>query len=204
MCIAIVKLPDADVSEANLRASRIANPDGAGFAYVKDGKVVVEKGFRTLNPFLEAYKKAVEANSASTFLIHFRIRSMGDKSSDNTHPFLYDHGCMIHNGTLSGTGATWGEGESDTKKFVDRFKDNLTLEVVEANADKLGKAIGSGNKLAFLFHNGKHVIVNKDRGVQEDGVWYSNYTFRPRGTTYMTGNHSSMLEGDFCADNWRY
>ena len=83
MCIALVKLPDANVSEDNLRACWQSNPDGAGFAYIKDGKVTIEKGFMTLKPFMEALNVALEANKESTFLIHFRIATHGDVNADN-------------------------------------------------------------------------------------------------------------------------
>ena len=197
MCIALVKLPDANVSEDNLRACWQSNPDGAGFAYIKDGKVTIEKGFMTLKPFMEALNVALEANKESTFLIHFRIRSMGDKSADNTHPFEFEHGCMIHNGTMDGTGAKWGDGPSDTALFVKKFEEKLTYPVLEKNKEDIEKAIGS-NKLAFLFHDGTHFIVNAAVGNWDNGVWYSNYSYRPRLSTSTTAME------DYTSDNWSY
>ena len=187
MCIAIVKPKGIAIHEEYLRASWIANPDGAGFAYVKEGKVVVEKGFMTLAPFIEAYKQAADSNKKSNFLIHFRIRSMGDKSDGNTHPFEYEHGCMIHNGTLDGTGAKWGEGGSDTKLFLDKFKEKLTLAVLDKYKTQMGEAIGVGNKLAFLFNGGQYRIINEQRGLWRDGIWYSNSTYLPRAASTYPG-----------------
>lgn len=191
MCIAIVKLPEANIPEEHLRSSWIANPDGAGFAYVHEGKVQISKGFMALKDFLDAYTQAVATYSTSTFLVHFRIRSMGDKDPNNTHPYVCDSGAMIHNGTISGTGADYGKGPSDTAKFVERYNKDLTLDFLTENSSEINTALGH-NKLAFLFHDGQHYIANAAHGWWEGGVWYSNRSYMPSKYTPYLGMDGSV------------
>lgn len=176
MCLAIFKPADSVIPEANLVLGWESNPDGAGFAYVKDGSVVVEKGFMKLKDFMSNYRECSKANRSSPFIIHFRIRSLGSKEKDNTHPFIIDGGALIHNGTISGTGADYNRGYSDTKIFSDTFKSNLTYEFVSNNINSLEEALGY-NKIVILYDNGKHKIINEKSGHWKDDVWYSNTSY---------------------------
>jgi len=192
MCLALVKLPEAVLPIENIKAGWISNPDGGGFAYNKKGKIQVVKGLMTLKEFGIAYDKAAKANPAATFLVHFRIRTQGDRNEANTHPFEYNNMAMIHNGTIDGTGAKYGEGMSDTALFVAKFKDDLTLENLSKYKDELEQAL-SYNKLGFLHGDGKHFILNETVGTWDKGVWYSNSTYKPRSYYSPTAD---MLEDD--------
>lgn len=176
MCLAIVKLPDASVPEDNLKRGWIANPDGAGFAYVKDGKVVIEKRFMSYKAFREEYLRLSSLNSKSKFLIHFRIGTSGAKDASNTHPFAIDGGALIHNGCLTGTEAVWGTGASDTNMFANMFRSALSYDSVNNNMDKLNDAL-IGSKICLLYDDGRHLIINEKSGYWEKGVWYSNRSF---------------------------
>lgn len=183
MCLAIVRPPGIEVPEEHIDRGWQRNPDGGGFAFVDKNGVQLRKGFFKLKDYKDAVFKAMKENPASTFLLHFRIRTTGDKSSENTHPHKFAYGVMIHNGTISGTGALHGTGDSDTALFLKKFGDKFTYERLSANKETLGKAIGTGNKLAFLYTNGKYVIVNEDSGQWREGVWYSN-TWSLNAQTY--------------------
>jgi len=176
LCLAIYKPPGKDVAEANLKGGWQANPHGAGFAYVRNGKVEIEKEFMKLQDFLTAYEAAVKKNKKSPFLIHFRITSMGHSGPGNTHPFQIQNGALIHNGTIYGTGATHGVGPSDTAKFAERYSTKLTFQSVEENKKELESAL-SPNKVAILFNDGSHQIINEATGYTIDGIWYSNNHF---------------------------
>jgi len=180
MCLAIFKPPGVTIPEEHLRGGWISNPDGAGFAFVEKGKVKFVKGLMTLQEFLKVYNSYAALHPESPFLVHFRIRSQGDKSEANTHPFPFKHGCGIHNGTIDGTGAKWNEGKSDTALFFEKHGDRLSYKIVEENRTDLERAIGVGNKIALLYNNGKHIILNPHLGTWKDTVWYSNHSFVPR------------------------
>lgn len=194
MCLAIFKPAKVKIPEERLSNGWISNPDGAGFAYVDRGKVVVEKGFMNLKDFLAAYKKTTEKFKSSPFLVHFRIRSMGDKTADNTHPFRIKDGVMIHNGGFDGTGAQHQTGPSDTRLFAQRFGDLFTFETLDKHKKDFEEAIG-WNKVAILYDDGKHIILNETKGEWVDDVWYSNFSWRshPR---------SSSSRWDMMDDDW--
>lgn len=176
MCLAIYKSPNSTISQEHLSNGWQSNPGGAGFAFVKKGKVEVNKGFMKLQDFLAAYNEAVKKNKKSPFLVHFRIPSMGHRLADNTHPFVFKHGALIHNGTITGTGAIHGTGESDTCKFAKRYGDLLTFEHVNAHKKEINAAL-SYNKIVILYNDGRHQILNEDDGVWLNGVWFSNKFF---------------------------
>jgi hypothetical protein len=177
MCIAMFKPAGVDVPIERLSQGWISNPDGGGYGYVKDGKTVISNGHMKLRDFLAAYNKDKEENPESPFLLHFRIRSAGAKGPINTHPFQIEGGILIHNGTLTGTGASWFDGPSDTKIFADRFSKHLNHDFVLNNKQKWEEAVGFGNKLAILYDDGRHQIINEHAGVWTDGVWYSNRSY---------------------------
>ena len=179
MCLAIYKPAGAVLPEESIRNGWIANSDGAGYAFVYKGKVVTRKGFMTLKEFMEAYSADSKKYKKSPFVDHFRIRSMGDKSPDNTHPYPIADGVLIHNGTLDGTSAKFGEGPSDTAQFCAMFGDKLTHSWVEQNKAKLSEAV-SYNKLVMLYKTGDVHIINENLGNWHEGVWYSTYAYRGR------------------------
>lgn len=183
MCLAIFKPAGVELPEPSIRSGWIGNPDGGGYAFVKEGSIVVRKNFGKLAEFYAAYKKDAEENAGSPFIVHFRIRSMGDRSLDNTHPFEFEHGVLIHNGTLTGTGARSLEGPSDTKLFADKFGKYLTYDNVEKYKKDFEEALDY-NKIVLLYPDGRHHILNEDKGETDNKVWYSNSSYRARAGNY--------------------
>lgn len=182
MCLAILKPAKVSITEDRLRNGWIANPDGAGYAFVHKGKVVTKKGYTKLQDFLTDIEADFKKHKNSHFAIHFRIRSSGEKSPEMTHPFPVAGGVVIHNGSITGTGAEYGTGESDTCKFANKFKENLTFDFVVNHKADLNEAMGKWNKLVFLYDTGQYVIINDNEGVWDGDVWFSNHTFKPRPT----------------------
>ena len=189
MCIAIVIPKGATVNKDYLHNGWCGNSDGGGFAYVRNGKVKIVKSLMKWKTWEDAYYTAREANPDSPFLVHFRIRSAGSNTADNTHPYPLKTGAVIHNGTLTGSGADWYRGPSDTAKFVEKFGEHLTYDNVLSKKLAMEAAIGY-NKLAFLFNNGKFVIVNEEAGHWDAGVWYSNGSFRTNIVVGPYGGHT--------------
>lgn len=181
MCLAILCPSKTIIAEDKLFRGFTSNPDGAGFAYVDNGEVVISKGYMNFPPFYKAYKSAREKYPDSPFLIHFRIRTQGARDESNTHPFPIRDGAVIHNGSISGTVATAQIGPSDTACFATKFKESLTFDVLNKHKAEFETALGSYNKLVFLFKDGKHVILNEKAGgwMNEEGgeAWFSNTYF---------------------------
>ena len=90
MCIiaakpAGVKLPERDV----FRTMWDGNSDGAGFMYVENGHVKIEKGFMKYKNFTKALDKVAGRLdlTKTPMVFHFRITTHGGTKPENTHPF---------------------------------------------------------------------------------------------------------------------
>lgn len=188
MCIAIMTKPGAVVPPDRLWAGWLNNKDGGGFAYIdpKTKKVVVKSGFMSYNDFQKAYAEAAaEYGREHAMLVHMRIRTSGNISRKNCHPFKIKGGALIHNGSMfNPTGDLAGPKDdqwSDTRVFAHYFHNQLgNLDHVKRAEKDLLWAIGSHNKLCFLMDGGEYFILNEKLGNWLDDVWYSNGTAVPR------------------------
>lgn len=179
MCIAISKPKGMIINEPVLEKCFQSNSDGAGFAYCEDGILHIEKGFFTIEDFKEAYKPHEEKEA----LIHFRIKTHGELSAENCHPFMVtDTIAMIHNGIISGHGVGT---RSDTACFVDEIikpaiencgEDVLSQEWFRTMVEKY---IG-GSKLMFLDSiTGIPIIYNENLCNTNSKVIFSNFSWQP-------------------------
>ena len=174
------------------------NPDGAGLMYAYNGKVIIEKGFMTLESFmsaLERIQKKVDLEKLAVIL-HFRIGTAGGNTPENTHPFPISDNIgvlkklrlevpigVVHNGIISITPRQ--KDISDTMEYiaaqlaplhraVPNFYENKNLMLLVKNA--------ISSKMAFLIGDGTMFSIGEF--VTEDGIFYSNsaysevYTYR--------------------------
>lgn len=186
MCIAIVKTKGATVSDEALKQCWTSNPDGAGFAYPFKGNVAIEKGFFKFDTFLKRYKEVVKQIKNDTMLIHFRISTSGLTDKNNCHPHRINNKLvMIHNGILH-IDVPKNSKVSDTvlycnkylKKLPDKFEySDILLEYISDN-------IGTGNKFCFLNNKGDYAICNEKQGTWDNGVWYSNSSYKEARKKY--------------------
>lgn len=177
MCVAIVTPKGQRIPTDKLLEGWQTNGHGGGFAYVKKGKVAIEKGFMTYPEFEKAYLAAARKFAdKSPFLVHMRIRTSGLTDKENTHPFKIKGGAMIHNGVLftpSKDDEKNYKDFSDTRIFAARMYNVLTKDDIIISKKKLESTI-SWNKMAFLYDDGDYVILNEGAGFWVDGIWYSN------------------------------
>ena len=208
MCIIAIKTKESDFpTQEHLKNCFNNNSDGAGFMYVNDGQVVIEKGFMTLSSFLTRLAELrVEHDDfkGHNFVMHFRIGTQGKNDEHTCHPFpisskdtllrkthlVTDIG-MVHNGIISEYSyyhkdATHPEYLlSDTqlfiKKCVNAFKSiNASFyksSLVMSYLDSICKG-----KLCFLNKNDE--IYTLGCFEEENGVLYSNRTFAFDWDTY--------------------
>lgn len=180
MCVALVTKPGAVISEQAIERGWRVNPDGGGFAYVRNDKVVIEKGFMTLEEFDSAYRSAAALYAReSPFLVHMRISTSGGVSTTNCHPFEINGGAMIHNGimfTPTGVAAgTISDRKSDTRVFCEQLFHVLKQEHLKLCMDSVQREVGYGNKLCFLYDNKEYLIIGERSGTWDnDGIWHSN------------------------------
>lgn len=186
MCIAIVTKPGAVVSDANIRAAASSNRDGGGMAFIRDGKVVIEKGFMKVDDFLAKYKEVQEEglHLDNPMLIHFRIATTGEVGPANCHPFKVGvadgDAALVHNGSFY-SGRNSAE-KSDTRVVAERVGHKFLYEPTLFAKQAIGKQLGNYNKVALLYNTGDYIIINEDQGSWNDDktIWYSNSWFAGR------------------------
>ena len=178
MCIAIYKPEGKVISQDILKECYDSNPDGAGFMYAEDKKLHIQKGFFSYGSFYEAFKKHENKQA----VIHFRIKTHGKIDTTNCHPFAVNSSlAFVHNGVISGFGDsdhsdTIGFNHGVLQPLVQKWG-NLAL-FQDPMKDLIESRIGY-SKLIFLDRHGNHNILNEQKGVWDDGVWYSNTSYKP-------------------------
>jgi len=178
MCLAIFKPQNKKVLKHEMENAFDNNDDGAGFAYPHNGKVEIQKGYFKFEDFW----KAIQPHMDKPMVIHFRWTTHGLTNKDNCHPFrVTDNLVMIHNGMINGIDIN-DKDKSDTRTFVDDYvkpinKGNPRFIYTEYGNRTLKACIGS-SKLVFLNKKGESVIVNESAGHWQDGVWYSNDSYK--------------------------
>ena len=177
MCIAIMKSENKKISKTTLQRCYDANPDGAGFMFAENKELTVKKGYFTFKEFYKEYKP----HENKQVLLHFRIKTHGPIDKDNCHPFLVNSGLgFIHNGIISGYG---DNKESDTiqfnnsilKKIVAKHGNNSLFD--DPMVELIENVIGY-SKLVFLDRHGNYKIMNEEKGSWNDGIWYSNSSWK--------------------------
>jgi hypothetical protein len=82
MCVIIYVKKGEEINQAELKAAWKRNPDGAGYAIRKDGKILFHRGFMTF----EKYKKVInKLNKKFDLMIHVRITTSNEV---NKLPFI--------------------------------------------------------------------------------------------------------------------
>lgn len=206
MCIIVVKKKDIKMPSIDtLRNCYMYNSDGAGFMYVDNGDVVIEKGFMSWEEYkarLEELNKIYDNFKDKVFVSHFRIGTQGENDAHTCHPFpvsskhkllrktnLRTDLGMCHNGIISDYGATSKYSKyhpkdkqlSDTQLFI-RYTVNA-FKSLNRNFYKNPEVveclahISEGSRLCFLDRN-EVLTLTGDWVNDENGVLYSNTTYK--------------------------
>lgn len=180
MCIAIMSPENEVIPHAHLVESFNSNPDGAGFMYAEDGELYIKKGFMTYEDFFKEYKE----HETKPCAVHFRIATHGSTDQENTHPFRVGNNLgFIHNGIINNVDCSTDKTKSDTNhfntKYLSQFYKRDSRFIFKEHFKDVIKSYIGFSKLVFLNNKGHHTIINEDKGVWENGIWYSNISFRP-------------------------
>mgnify|MGYP000863861389 CR=1 FL=1 len=195
MCLLIAQRPGAPtLIEDRIRNAWSHNSDGAGYAFIHDGAVVLRKPFYKLKELLSSYQADHRLHGTfSPFLIHFRFSTHGSISPSNTHPHQIPGGTVVlgHNGILSNF-LPPNRDESDTAFFcrtVLAHRHPSQLLDPTFGSEFLAPLIGPANKLVLLSSESPHLsIINEKCGHWEDGhTWYSNNTYSSSREGCFTG-----------------
>ena len=181
MCLLIAQKIGAEIiPTAHLREGWKGNKDGAGYCFVKDGRIETKK-FTRLKPFLAEYRADhTEFGGVSPFIVHLRFSTHGGVSAENTHPFPLANGrvAFAHNGMLCEFESPRKD-ESDTRFFARTVLARRSASQLMSGEfiEWLGDIIGDGNKFALISDDGTLAIVNVSRGHWIGDTWYSNHDY---------------------------
>lgn len=200
MCIIVAKnkgynLPKKDI----LKTCFENNGDGAGFMYVLDNKVIIDKGYMSFGDLwkrLQNLQNEIDIKN-TPMVLHFRIGTSGSYDGSCTHPFeltnnnekLKELDAVVnvgiaHNGVIS----AYSDGNdelNDTQHFIKEFL--YPLYKMNKNFyknDDMQKIIKKVTSSKFAILNNKGELITIGDFVERDGILYSNYTFESYSTTY--------------------
>ncbi len=185
MCIAIVQPANQRLTEAEAKASWDSNSHGAGVAYIDSGKIKLEKVLDNFQQFWQMYNRICDEFGSKKMLVHFRIKTHGAQTLDNTHPFLIDdRHALIHNGIITAITSKTSNERSDTRAFVEEVLMKLPEGWFDNAAipDLLASYIGTGSKVAILRADETVLYLNGSLGgahIGRDGFWFSNNSYKP-------------------------
>ena len=223
MCIIIAKEKKVGLpTYSQLFNSFEYNNDGAGFMYVKNGKVIIDKGYMTWKKFYKRYQKLCKKFNNfenQSLIMHFRIGTSSGNTPQNTHPYpisnkvddlhkLYvktDLG-MVHNGIIHDyTPKDKFTNTNDTQEFILKYVSTLHNHYPKFYKDKYimsGMEDITNSKLAFMDTTGYIYYVGDF--VEENGVKFSNTSYKDWGSWYNYGFNDSLLtyKSDYDCDGY--
>ena len=171
------------------------NRDGAGFMYVENGVVQIEKGFMKYKAFTKALDKVARRidMTETPVVMHFRITTHGGTKPENCHPFpITDSiGALCKRKTRTDVGVAHNgiidiiprKGISDTMEYIASQLAPLKRALPKFYRNKHAMTLVENaidSKMAFLTKD-KH-IYTIGHFIEDEGVLYSNYSYC---TTYM-------------------
>ena len=191
MCIIVLKPQKEIVGKKTLETCYENNNHSCGVvAYYNNFAI----GFKDLK-FDSLYKQYINKINELKWdrrkileLWHFRIKSKGDLSIANAQPFFLTDdkghfvGAFAHNGTM----LHFGEGDiSDSREVAEQIIPKLPPNWWEDESmKKVMLAILGNGRGVFIAPTGKYVIFNADKGEWDNGVWYSNTSYKPYTRSY--------------------
>ena len=191
MCIIILKKQGINLpSKKILKTCFNNNNDGAGFMYVKNNHVIIDKGYMSFKSFYKKLQKK-QFTIDDIVIYHFRLATSGDKTPKQCHPFPISNNenrlnalnlktdiGFAHNGIFSHIDVT--KTLSDTMVFI---KDILSEKTIRANIFNnsvffsLVEKATLSSKLIFLNNKGKYKTTGVWINDKATGLRFSNDTY---------------------------
>jgi predicted glutamine amidotransferase len=187
------------------------NPDGAGFAYIDNGKKYYKKGFMTLKEAWNFYQKEI---NIFPHVSHFRIGTSGDKCKKLTHPFIIsnesellleykgENDLLFHNGIIS----NWKDLLVQNCISLKTFPEDENISDTRVLAISL--SLVKNNKKLLDYFNGKFVLLSdkiyKYGDFEENkGILFSNKAYS-YGKYIPVINNSNFFEYKNAYSDRRY
>jgi hypothetical protein len=177
MCLIIHKPKGVQVHLDLLHSASEYNPHGYGLmALTGPQKIsILRHPCTNFDELRRAYLQVAKYEC----VIHLRLRTRGNITRMNTHPFRVTESIyMAHNGTLNIHCRL--PGRSDSWHVVNDYLTPLLHHTPKILHDKafqqhLAAKIGSNNRMVFMdAQQRKTIIINQQLGVEYQGLWLSN------------------------------
>lgn len=175
MCLIIYKPAGAKLDLDAVKNGADSHPDGSGFMVRTEKGLYYQKGLWDF----KRVKKHVKHFDAYDLGIHFRSATTGKINQDNCHPFKGTSWTMMHNGMINGFGTSEKSDTADFAEFIEQmFRHEAPRE------GKFYQSIIGYSKLLFATTKGDWVIVNEQMGIWDNGIWYSNTSYKESTTKW--------------------
>lgn len=208
MCIIVAKKEGYKIPEKNILETCFNNnSDGAGLMYVKNNKVIIDKGYMNFASFYDRIEKLEnEIDTVNTPIVfHFRIGTSGNMDGTCTHPFeLTDNvekitklknKCDIavaHNGIINSYTPNGASKLNDTQLFIMNFLYPLyELNNEFYKNEKMQDIIEKVTNSRFAILNKNSELVTIGDWIDDDGILYSNSTYKNYYNSYKYNNYTS-------------
>lgn len=186
MCLLIVGSSDTIRSQlldtkGLLEDIYTANSDGLGLMFAVDSHITSHKYLPRSAAQAAKFLNRVMPRDDTPIALHWRMKTHGLIDMENCHPYeINAHAMLMHNGILH-TGNKKDPKRSDTWHFARDYLSTMDADQLhnEQFRTLLGEFIGN-NRFAILTSDGRMSVVNRDQGIEHEGVWYSNtYAWDP-------------------------
>ena len=212
MCIIAIKEKGYKLNKEYVENCFMHNPDGAGFMFVNNNKVHIEKGFFDVDKYIERLEELWDKNhlEEKNLVMHFRISTSGGISKETCHPFPISNklrklreteiNCgsgIVHNGIIGKY--AWEEKMSDTQRFI--LEDIFSLWKLN-NKDTLAKEFKGNGKFCILKSSGD-IELYGDFIKKEEGWIFSNESYAPRSydkyykSSYTSNSYNYDWDDDY-------
>ena len=200
MCI-IASIPKGVgvINESTLENMTNNNSHGFGVSYIQNDEIKIYKTMDSKKFISNVMDIQSKHSKTSDILIHCRIATSGNTDLKNCHPFKVDNNTVFaHNGVLDCVEPT--QSMSDTRMFNKVFLKNMQPNFLGSRKVRefIGEIINS-DKMVFQTINPaldkNTYIINKDLGVEQNGIWFSNSSFKARSlvSNYAYDNNSCNI-----------
>jgi glutamine amidotransferase len=175
--------PDEDA----LHTGAEFNPDGHGYALITpDGRLLTGRGMDA-PALIEEFTALRHQHPGGPALFHSRLATHGRLDLDNCHPFPVGgdpRTVVAHNGILpTRVHPQGGDRRCDTRIAAEEYLPTLAALRSPRALRRLERWMGADNKMVILTINPTHprpaYLLNESSGIWQDGIWYSNDTYRP-------------------------
>lgn len=204
MCIIAIKSKKQELQKKEiLKTCWQHNPDGAGYMFTNNNKVVIKKGFMTFDEFynslLNDYNKYNLINN--NLVLHFRIGTSGGINKEKTHPFPLTNNIdelnkteltskigIAHNGVISSY--VYGT-LSDTQNFIKDYLYSL---------NRLNKNFYKYNDIQKMIDKelkGRLAILDSDDNLVTIGDWVTDENYKYSNTTFRDYKYYSNTWDDY-------